>query len=265
MKKTSQIALLMWMVLFPLSFSLRAQVVVESPEPDKSFDSDTWHAGFTPYLWFAGLNGDLNLLGHETAVHQSFGDIFGNLKIGFMGMGEIRRGRLGLLTDLLFVRVGDQTAVPVPQLPFPVQVKLTSTTFTLTPLVAYRVYSEKHLSVDALGGLRIYHLGATSNFNAGPLGAYSYADSDNWVDVTAGARVLAKITPKIGAFLLGDAGGGGSSPTWEIAYGAGYKIMKNATVQLGYKRLYFSRQSGPNFGADVTQQGLILGTTVVFR
>lgn len=41
-----------------------------------------------------------------------------------MGLGEVRRGRVGVLTDLLFVRVGDQQAVPVPQLPIPVQVKL---------------------------------------------------------------------------------------------------------------------------------------------
>ena len=70
-----------------------------------------------------------------------------------MGLGEMRRGRVGVLTDLLFVRVGDQQAVPVPQLPFPVQVKLTTTTFTLTPEFAYRVYSEKHFAADVLGGV----------------------------------------------------------------------------------------------------------------
>jgi hypothetical protein len=260
--------LLFWitaLVPLVLSSTASAQVEVESPQPEPPFSSDTWHISASPYLWLAGLNGDLNLAGHDAAVHQSFGDIFSNLKVGFMGLGEVRRGRVGVLTDLLFVRVGDQQAVPVPQLPFTVQVKLTTTTFTLTPLFAWRAYSQKHFDVDAIGGFRFYHLGANSNFNAGPLGQFSYAGSNNWADVTVGARLLARVTPKIGAFLIGDAGGGGSSPTWEIAYGVGYKVLKNATAQIGYKRLYFSRQDGPSFGLNATQQGLVLGTTMRFR
>jgi hypothetical protein len=265
MKIKSFLATLLWMALFAQCLPSRAQVVVESPQPEPNYSSDTWHVGVTPYIWFSGLDGALNLRGHEAAVHQSFGDIFSNLKIGVMGMGEVRRGRVGLLADLLFVRVGDQNALPVPQLPDPVQVKLTSTTFTMTPLLAYRVYSKKHIALDGLGGLRVYHLGANIKFDAGSAGQYGYGNAGDWVDVTAGARVLAKVTPKIGAFLIGDAGGGGSSPSWEIAWGAGYKVMKNATLQLGYKRLYFDRQAGPNFNAAVSQQGLMLGTTIVFR
>jgi hypothetical protein len=261
-------ATLFWLaVLVVLAFSstANAQVEVESPQQEPSFSGDTWHLSASPYLWLAGLDGNLNLYGHDAAVHQSFGDIFSNLKVGFMGLGEIRRGHVGVLTDILFVRVGDQQAVPVPQLPFPVQVQLTTTTFTLTPLFAYRVYSQKHFAADVLGGFRYYHLGANSNFNAGPLGQFSYSGTNNWADVTAGARLLARVTPKIGAFLIGDAGGGGSSPTWEIAYGVGYKVMKNATAQIGYKRLYFNRQDGSNFGLGATQQGLVLGTTIRFR
>src|SRR6202789_1397357 len=255
----NRISLLFSMVLFLLSLTANAQIEVESPQQEATYANDVWHVSASPYLWLAGLNGDLNLSGHEAAVHQSFGDIFSNLKVGVMGLGEVRRGRVGVLTDLLFVRVGDQGAVPVPQLPFPVQVKLTSTTFTLTPEFAYRVYSQKHFAADVLGGLRYYHLGANSNFNAGPLGQFSYSGTNDWADVTAGARLLARVTPKIGAFLIGDAGGGGSSPTWEIVYGAGYKVLKNATAQIGYRRLYFNRQDGSNFGLEATQQGLILG------
>lgn len=253
------------LLLFRIPSAANAQVEVESPQQEPTFASDAWHVSASPYLWLAGLDGNLNLAGHDAAVHQSFGDIFSNLKIGFMGLAEVRRGRVGVLADVLFVRVGDQGAVPVPQLPFPVQVKLTTTTFTLTPEFAYRVYSQKHFAADVLGGFRYYHLGASSNFNAGPLGEYSYSGTNNWADVTGGARLLGRITPKIGAFVIGDVGGGGSSPTWEIAYGAGYKVLKNATMQIGYKRLYFNRQDGNLFGLEATQQGLVVGTTIRLR
>jgi len=264
-EERSRIAIRLCMILFFLSFTAHAQLEVEAPEQDAPFTKDAWHVNVSPYLWLAGLDGNLKLLGHEAAVHQSFADIFGNLKVGFMGLTEVRRGRFGVLTDFLFVRVGDQGAVPVPQLPVPVQVKLTTNTFTLTPQVAYRVWSQKHFAADILGGFRYYHLGAKTNFDAGTFGQQSYSGTNNWADATGGGRLLARLTPKIGAFLIADAGGGGSSPTWEVIYGAGYKILKNATLQIGYRRLYFNRQDGSAFGLEATQQGLILGTTIRFR
>ncbi len=182
-----------------------------------------------------------------------------------MGLGEVRRGRIGIMTDLLFLRVGEQKAIVVPLLSFPAQVKVTTTTFTLAPELAYRVYSDQHFAADVLGGMRIYHLGAGLNISAAPLGSASYAGSNNWADALGGARFLFRITPKIGAFLMGDAGGGGSRPIWQIAYGAGYRVLPQATLQLGYRRLYFNRQDGIAFGLDATQQGLLLGTTVRFR
>ena len=106
----NRISLLFSMVLFLLSLTANAQIEVESPQQEATYANDVWHVSASPYLWLAGLNGDLNLSGHEAAVHQSFGDIFSNLKVGFMGLGEVRRGRVGVLTDLLFVRVGDQGA-----------------------------------------------------------------------------------------------------------------------------------------------------------
>ena len=109
-------AVLFWIVLFLLSLTASAQVETESPPREANFASDVWHVSASPYLWLAGLDGNLSLSGHEAAVHPSFSDIFGNLKIGFMGLAEVRGGRVGVLTDLLFVRVGDQGAVPVPQL-----------------------------------------------------------------------------------------------------------------------------------------------------
>jgi hypothetical protein len=243
----------------------KAQVEPEPISSQSTAPNDTWHVSASPYLWLAGLNGNLTLAGHEAAVHQSFGDIFSNLKFGVMGLTEVRRGRIGVLTDLLFVRVGDQKAVAVPQLPFPVNVTITTNTFTLTPELVYRVYSQKYVSADLLGGLRYYHLGANSNFDAGPLGQFPYSGSNNWADVVGGARLLFRPTPKIGAFLIGDAGGGGSSPTWQIVYGAGYRVTRRTTAQIGYRRLYFNRNGGAQTSLEATQQGLVLGTTIRLR
>ena len=52
---------------------------------------DSWHVGFTPYLWFGGVHGTVGALGHQTGVHASFGDIFSNLNIGLMGELEAQK------------------------------------------------------------------------------------------------------------------------------------------------------------------------------
>jgi hypothetical protein len=116
--------------LFP--FYAKGQVEAEPALDQPVAANDNWHVSVSPYLWLAGLDGNLPLAGHEADVRQSFGDIFSNLKFGVMGLTEVRRGRVGVLTDLLFVRVGDQHAVAVPQLPFPANVTITTSTFTVT-------------------------------------------------------------------------------------------------------------------------------------
>lgn len=255
-------AWLILLLLFALAISPTARGEEEREVPPKpSFANDTWHVSVSPYLWMAGLDATLNIAGHQAAVHQSFADIFSNTKFGFTGMTEVRRGRIGLLTDLIYIRMGDEKAIPLAHLPTNVPVQLGSTTFTLMPELAYRVYSDKRLSADALAGMRYYHLSADIAVNSGQPHSLSYSSGENWADAVAGARVRMHLTPKIGAFFLGDAGGGGSRPTWQIATGIGYRFRAKTTAEFGYRRLYFDRQNRTNLDVEATQQGLLVGLT----
>lgn len=245
--------------------AVRAQVEPDVPSAQPSFRNDYWHISVSPYLWLAGLDGNLNVLGQRAAVRQSFGDILSNIKFGVMGLTEVRRGRFGVLTDLLYVHIGDQRAVPIPQLPTSLPVAITSNTLTLTPEVAYRVYRDDRFRVDVTGGFRYYHISAKLNANAGALGQAFYSRANNWVDAIGGARFQVRLTQRTGLFLLCDAGGGGSGPSWQLVTGLGYQLSKRATAQFGYRRLYFSRQDGPGFGFNATQEGFILGITSRFR
>lgn len=52
-------------------FPLHANGQVEA-EPDLNqlvFDKDTWHVSASPYLWLAGLDGNLTLAGHDHNQH----------------------------------------------------------------------------------------------------------------------------------------------------------------------------------------------------
>jgi hypothetical protein len=64
-----------------------ADVATTAPQPkdtdkDKEATNDGWHFAITPYIWFAGVHGQVGALGHEASVHADFSDIFNYLNIG---------------------------------------------------------------------------------------------------------------------------------------------------------------------------------------
>lgn len=224
-----------------------------------------WHVTVSPYLWAAGLRGNLHLRGYHAAVHQSFGDILSNLKVGGMGLVEVRHRRVGMLVDTFFLRIGDQKAILVPHLAMDPEVGLHSTIFTLTPQLAYRLYDHRLFAVDALAGLEYLHLGVGFKLQAGPQFHLSHSVSSNWADGLAGARFLLRPTPRVRAYLIGNAGGGGARPNWQLNYGVGYRVTPHVTAQLGYRRVYFDRHEGDGFSFDTTVQGLLFGATIHLR
>ena len=81
--------LLLWAGVSPLA---HAQVEPSPAPPPPSFQQDSWHVSVSPYLWLAGLDGNVNVFGQQASVHQSFGDILSNLKFGVMGLTELGGG-----------------------------------------------------------------------------------------------------------------------------------------------------------------------------
>jgi len=232
---------------------------------DLSYSADSWHVAASPYLWLAGLNGTVGFSGREVQVNQSFTDIFSNLKFGVMGLTEINRGPLSLFTDAMYIRLGNETAIPVQGLPSAVNVNTSLNTFTLTPYLGYRLFGNKRGSIQLLTGLRYYHIGVTINANAGTIASASYSTSDNWADFVQGGHFTLNITRRINAFFFGDAGLGGSLLTYQLAGGAAYEWNKKWSTSLGYRRLYFNRQTSAGLDLEPTQQGLVIGATYRFR
>jgi opacity protein-like surface antigen len=211
----------------------------------------------------AGMNGTVGFGGHSVQVNQSFTDIFSNLKFGVMGLTEVNRGPVSLLADAMYIRLGNETAIPITGLPNAINVNTTLDTFTLTPYLGYRLLGRKRASIQGLIGVRYYHLGPQINAELPSVGKASYSTSDDWADFVEGARFTFRITPRITAFFVGDAGAGGSTLTYQIIGGAGYDWSKKWSTSLAYRRLYFNRQT--LIGIEQTQQGLVVGATYRFR
>jgi hypothetical protein len=86
------------------------------------------------------MNGAVGFGGREVQVNQSFTDIFSNLKFGVMGLTEVKRGPISILTDAMYVRLGNERAILLHGLPIAVNVNTSLNTFTLTPYLGYRLF-----------------------------------------------------------------------------------------------------------------------------
>lgn len=231
------------------------------PKPPEPSDQG-FHISISPYVWFAGMHGLVGARGHEASVHASFGDIFDYLNIGLMFAVEPRYNRIVMPFDFFYVKLSDNRGLPEETGFTSVKVKIRQ--FIITQKIGYRVIDSEKVKVDGLVGFRYFHMGNTLTLQ--PQIANGYYASADWVDVVAGAKIQAMLSPKIVVTITGDAGGGGSNTDYQIAGFLGYKFKK-FILQGGYRYLSVNYRPSGNaaFVYDVDQSGLIFGATIPLK
>jgi hypothetical protein len=231
-----------------------------NPQPNSANPNDGWHAEITPYLWFAGVHGTAGALGHEASVRASFSEIFKYFNIGAMGVVEARYNRIVMPLDFMWMKLSDDKGLPLNELGVQsIKVKMTET--MLTPKIGYRVADGKRVKVDALFGIRYWHV--STDFTLEPQVANGFSQSANWVDAVAGGRIQVALTPKAFIAVAGDAGGGSARSDYQAAGFLGYKISRRWVLLGGYRYLSVNyRPTGKvQFVYDVDMPGLMFGAT----
>src|SRR5215469_10961431 len=141
-----------------------------SPRAGTASAGDAWHLAASPYLWFPGVHGTAaGPNGRGLSFRASPGDLLSNFRFGLMGGVEVSHKRLVITGDLLWVRLEDDKAVPFPGL-LATSATMKATEFFLTPKLGLRVVNEEKIKVDALAGMRYWHLGEKLTFNPSTLG-----------------------------------------------------------------------------------------------
>jgi hypothetical protein len=234
---------------------------IASPEPKETNADDGLHVDITPYIWFAGMHGTTGVLDHDASVHATFGDIFNYLNIGAMGDMEVRYNRVIMPLDFIWMKLSDNRALPVNDVAQSIKAKMTET--VLTPKIGYRVADGKRVKVDALFGIRYWHL--SSDLTLQPVQvAGGFSQSANWVDAVAGGRVIAALTPKAFVTIGGDAGGGTARSDYQVGGFLGYRVSRKCIVDIGYRYMSIDYRSTAKalFVYDLNMPGLILGATI---
>jgi hypothetical protein len=241
-------------------------------------ENDYWQFGVSIYGWFPDISGETSFTqpGGTSDFKIDIGDILDNLEFTMMGMFDARKGRWGILTDLIYMDVGDsqtstrEATIGGIELPVNasanVDLDLKSWIWTLTGY--YRAIDQPGMTLDVVAGARYLDIEQKVNWvitgNVGSIpvpdrtGA-AEANLTNW-DALIGLR---------GRFVFGaqnswfvpyylDVGTGDSDFTWQGIAGLGYAFRWCEVVAV-WRYLYYdlsSREaiddmnfSGPAVGA----------------
>jgi hypothetical protein len=231
-------------------------------------DPNAWHVTVTPYVWAAGVYGDVTVRGRDAELDESFVDLLDKTDtlVGLAGHLEVTRGRWGVFGDFFYVKTevedagitGLDVTVRMWFTEFGGQVRLLDTREERVP----------GLTLDVYGGGRYSFV----ELDLDTAGTASANHSKNWVDPIVGARVGVHFSEHVFLLFAGDVGGFGvgSDFAWSAMGLLGYR-WEGAGVEwallAGYKALAqdYTTGSGPSrFRWDTTMHGPILGLSIRF-
>lgn len=235
----------------------------DAPKAGNPGADDNWHLGVAPYLWFPGMHGTATgPNGRGLSFRASPGDLLSNFRFGLMGAVEASHKRLVITGDLLWVRLEDDRAVPFPGL-LATSATMKASEFFLTPKIGLRVVNQQKIKIDALTGMRYWHLGQSLNFNPSALGL-NFDGSQDFVDPLVGGRMGAFLSPKVVVNILGDVGGWntGSHLEYQWVGTLGYRVKTRWTLHAGYRYLNIDKKADRGVVFNSTMAGVMFGVAI---
>jgi hypothetical protein len=205
--------------------------------PGYATERDRWSFELTPYLWAAGLNGDIEVRNRKASVDPSFSDIFKDLDFGIMGAAEVRYDRWGFLLDGMHLKLS-QDGVSTPFRLFST-VDVDSKLGMVEGYFMYRPVWLDVFTLDVMAGARAWILDTELKFKPGALPGETVSHSTSFADPLIGFRARYNMTDKFSLSLFGDVGGFGASSTvtWQAFGGFEWRFAQHWTALAGYRAL----------------------------
>lgn len=241
--------------------------------------SDAWQFGVSIYGWFPDIAGQTAFTqpGGSNEFEIDIEDILDNLEFTLMGIFDMRKGRWGLLTDMIYMDVGASATgtreatiggTPIPtDAAADVNLDIESLIWTLTGY--YRALDQTGMTLDLVAGTRYLDVEQSVDWNVtGDVGSIPIPDRagaanaslTNW-DLIFGVR---------GRFAFGaqqawfvpyylDLGAGDSDFTWQGISGLGYAFHWGAITAV-WRYLYYDLSSDKPI-KDMDFSGPAIGCT----
>jgi outer membrane protein OmpA-like peptidoglycan-associated protein len=220
-----------------------------------------WRVGISIYGWFPGVHGTVGALGHNASIHVPFTDVFHTLK-GIIPIAvEADKGRFLMPVDFLWMKLGVDNGIPENDFT-QTSINTHLTQSILTPKFGFRLYDGDHLKLDALAGVRYWHVGISNTLE--PSGV-SYSRSTNWVDGLGGGRFILPFGEKAAITVAGDAGAGQANLDYQAVGLLNFNFTRKFGMALGWRYLYEDYKPTTNqFVFNPTISGAVAGFSFNF-
>jgi hypothetical protein len=192
-----------------------------------------WRFEIVPYLWAAGLDGDVKVGRLPTAgVEATFSDLLNVLDFALMGSFVARRDRGGFFVDALYFDLSDSASTPN-DVYGDADVGLTEQMYSAAG--TYRVNDGGKVPVEILGGLRYVDISGDLELTSGIAAGRKVNGSVNWWDGFVGANIHWEFAEHWALVGYGDIGGGGSKLTWQALAGIDWTFSPHLSGKFGYR------------------------------
>jgi len=252
--------------------SLLGIMLMATTAPALAKAAENWQFAVTPYLWAAGLDGTVSAKGHEADISKSFGDIVNDLDFTAMVNLQVRKGRFGAYTDVLFLGTSAEGHAGPKMWDVSASIDQWTVDFGASWAVAEWGAGGKGTkgAVDLLLGGRYWNfatkLTAENEFFDGGREVKEVTD---WVDPVVGVRFAIDLMPKLQVVGRGDVGGFGlgdstSELTWSTSAYLGWHFTPLVSAYAGWKYLSVERESDRGAEVDFALSGPVLGVAFTF-
>jgi hypothetical protein len=248
-------------VLFIIRTATAALILIAPVYGQTKVEND-WSFQLAPYAWLAGQNGTVGTLPGLPPADidiDFYDDIWGNINLAGMLVGEARKGRYGLFADLVYTDIEMEDPAPYGVLYSAVSSRTKSWIVSIAGL--YRLAERENRFLDVMAGVRYWSVDSDLTLKAGLLPQRSVSNNKDWFDPWIGIKGL---SPLGGSkfFISGGAGiggfGAGSDLFWDVLINLGYQWTSGFSTTLGYRYLDVDYEKD-DFLYDVAQDGLTLG------
>lgn len=248
--------------------SLLLMVLLLQIVPLAARADDAWQYRLTPYLWFAGLKGDVATIpGAPVApIDISPSEALSDIEGGLMLMFDAKRGQHGLFADFLYTDIQSDAELLPP--PIGLMLRSVSKTTIFSLAYEYEVFNRDRAHLDLILGARYWDIDSELTFGGGLglLAGKRIQHDESWVDPLLGVKGRMPIGDSR-FYIEGGAGLGGfgigSDLFYELNGAIGYQWTPAIGTAIGYRMFDVDYEDG-GFVYDARQQGWQLGLTWAF-
>ena len=255
-----------------------------SPEPaaPQPAAAPPWRATLELYgLAPLPLDPRTTINGFTTNVEMDLGEVLSRLDWASSLRGSVEQGRIGLLTDLYYSKLGAQDARTTPRERLTGRARLAATQGIYDLAVRYR-FGETETAVGVPGqfslipyaGVRVIDAQLDTEVEIIRNGQSGFARNGNfgrtWAQPLLGTQATVFLSPRLRAFARADIGGFGLSGRRDLSgnaqVGLGYAIGNNTDLNISWRYLgiEYDNDKSPRSGFKSTQNGIEIGLKFFF-